>query len=60
MSLNILFWVILVVAVVGIIFWYLKSKGKGGEKESMPGTTTPEEPKEQSSETPPSETPEGE
>lgn len=60
MSLYILFWVILVVAVVGIIFWYLKSRGKGGEKESMTGTTVPEEPKEESSETPPSESPEGE
>ncbi len=60
MSLYWLFWVILVVAVVGIIFWYLKSRGKGGEKESMPGTTTPEEPKEEGPETPPSEGPERE
>ena len=57
MSLYWLFWVILVVAVVGIIFWYLKSRGKGGERESMPGTTVSEEPKEESSETPSSEGP---
>ena len=57
MSLYWLFWVILVVAVIGIIFWYLKSRGKGGGKESLPGTTVPEEPKGEGPGTPPSEGP---
>ena len=50
MTLYSLFWVILIIAVIGIAFWYLKSRKKGGEV--LPPTPPAPEPEEEKKEGP--------
>lgn len=48
--LNLLFWIILAVAVITIVVFYLRSRKKGGKVESppeVPSSESPEEPPEE-------------